>query len=62
MSLELIVKRPGRFGPPITRTPISEAQYAEIVLFLARPDEFRVTRKPGIGFRKPEERTTNVGS
>lgn len=67
MSLELIVKRPGNrlaslLGLHIVRTSITEQQYAEITLLLARPDEFRVTRRPSIGFRTPEERKPNVGS
>jgi hypothetical protein len=62
MSLELIVKKPGNLLSVFLRTHISERQYSDIVLLLARPDEFQVTRKEGIGFKAPHERTDNASS
>ena len=62
MSLELIVKKPGNLLSVFLRARITDAQYSDIVLLLARPDEFQVTRKEGIGFRAPRERTDNASS
>lgn len=57
MGLQLIVKKPGNLLSVFLRTEITDQQYRDIVLLLSRPDEFRVTRKSGIGFR---ERTSNA--
>jgi hypothetical protein len=62
MSLELTVKKPGNLLGVFLRTQITERQYNDIVLLLARPDEFAVTRKKGIGFEAPQERTSNAAT
>lgn len=54
MSLNLTVKKPGNLLGVFLRQDITEEQYAQIVLLLARPDEYQVARKPGIGFRAPQ--------
>ena len=59
MSLELIVKKPGNLLGVFLRTHITERQYSDIVLYLSRPDEFKIVRKAGIGFRPPE-RSSNA--
>jgi len=50
MRLQLTVKRPGNLLSVFLRTEISEQQYAQIVLLLAKPDEYQVTAKPRMGF------------
>ncbi len=60
MGLELIVKKPGNLLSVFLRAHITERQYNDIVLLLARPDEVQVTRKKGIGFEAPHERTSNA--
>ena len=54
MSLELVVKKPGNLLSVFLRTPITDEQYAQIVLLLAQPNEFHVVRKARIGFGRPE--------
>lgn len=62
MSLQLIVKKPGNLLSVFLRTNISEQQYAQIVLLLAKPDEYQVSKKPGIGFRPIDTGGANARS
>lgn len=58
--LTLLVKRPNSLLSVLLRTEITEQQYGQIVLLLSNPDQYVVAKKPGIGFKSPEERTGNA--
>jgi len=60
MGLQLTIKKPGNLLGVFLKTEITERQYADIVLLLARPDEFQVVKRTGPGFRPPTERNSNA--